>query len=514
MNKEIIIYAKPQEVEIAILEDKELVELHHEIDEKEFSLGDFYIGKVKRINASLNGAFVDIGHEKDAFLHYTDLGPQILSLQKFLQDVKSGKHVSLETFQLLPDTDKHGKISDVLQVNQEILVQITKEPYLSKGPTITTELSLPGRYIVLIPFSNRISVSQKIQSKVEKNRLIKIASSIQPSNFGIIVRTAAEGKLLDEIKTDLDETLAKWKNLVNKFKTLSPPAKVMSEISPSLAIIRDIANASFSGIYVDNANYYKKITDYLSHVSAELVPIVKLYTGKKPIFEHFGVDKQIKTLFGQKVHIKSGAYLIIEKTEALHVIDVNSGFKNDQKKNLEDIAIETNLDAAKEIARQIKLRDMGGIIIIDFIDMKDKNNQKLLYQTLKKEMQKDRAIHTILPPTKFGLVQITRQRLRPEKNIAVSEKCPACQGTGYISNQVAILRMLEDRIQYLRYEQNEKKLTIKASPILHAYLTKGFPSLRLKWMLKYRIFLSIKCSKQYDLLEYHFFDRKGNKIYF
>lgn len=514
MNKEIIIHAKPQEVQIAILEDKELVELHSEVDEKEFGLGDFYFGKIKRINASLNGAFVDIGHEKDAFLHYTDLGPQILSYKKYIDDIRKGKQVNVETFQLLPDTDKRGKISDIFQVNQEILVQISKEPYLSKGPTITTEVSLPGRYIVLIPFSNRISVSQKIQSSTEKNRLKKIALSIQPPNFGIIVRTAAEEKLLEEIKADLEETLNKWKELVNKVKNLSPPAKVMSEISPSLAIIRDIANVTFTGIHVDNPIYYKKITDYLSNTSPELLPIVKLYSGKQPIFEHFGIDKQIKTLFGKKVHIKSGAYLIIEKTEALHVIDVNSGYKNDQKKNLEDIAIETNLDAAREIARQLRLRDMGGIIVVDFIDMRDQNNKKLLYQTLKKEMQRDRAIHTILPPTRFGLVQITRQRVRPEKNITVTEKCPVCQGTGIISNQVAILSNIEDRIQYLRFEQNEKRLTLKTSPLLYAYLTKGIFSLRYKWMLKYRIFLSIIQVKDYHLLEYHFFDKKGNEIIF
>jgi len=513
MNKELIIHAEPPRVEIAILEDKELVELHNEVDEKDFKVGDFYVGKVRKINISLNGAFVDVGHLRDAFLHYTDLGPQIRTLKKFIQDIRNGKKVSVETYTLEPDTDKHGKITDIFDVNQEVLVQIVKEPWLNKGPTITTELSLPGRYVVLIPFSNKISVSQKILSPAERNRLKKIAASIQPPNFGVIIRTVAENKSLDEIKTDLDEVVKKWRELVEKIRHLKAPSKILGEIDRSLAIVRDLVNSSFSGIYIDDPAYFKKIYDYLSNTSPDLLNILKLYSGKQPIFQYFGVDKQIKTLLGKKVYIKSGAYLIIERTEALHVIDVNSGYKSDQKKNIEDIAIETNLEAAKEIARQLRLRDLGGIIVVDFIDMRKPENKKLLYQTLKQEMQKDRAIHTVLPPTKFGLVQITRQRMRPSTEIEVNEKCPVCDGTGVITNQIAFTDILENKIQFLRFEQNEKIIRLKVSPMLYAFLLRKFPfSLLVKWMIKYLIFIKIKQDPTYHLLEYHFFDKNNNEI--
>ncbi|PKP03818.1 MAG: ribonuclease E/G [Bacteroidetes bacterium HGW-Bacteroidetes-6] len=513
MNKELIIDAASGEVQIAFLENKRLVELHTEGGSHDFSVGDFYLGKVKKIISGLNAAFVDVGYEKDAFLHYLDLGPQIRTLNKFVKDINAGKQVSVETYTLDTDIEKTGKITGVLQSGSNILVQIAKEPISTKGPRITTELSLPGRFLVLVPFSKRISISHKIKSLGEKSRLKKIASSLQPFNFGIIVRTVAENKSFDELKADLDELMGRWNGLLVSLRNAKPPFKILGELDRSLTIMRDLLNASYNTIHVNDSTLYSEIRNYLGSIAPEQVDIVKLYKGKTPMFEFMGIDKQIKSSFGKKVTLKSGAYLIIERTEAFHVIDVNSGYKADSGKNQEQNALEANLELAEEVGRQLRLRDLGGIIVVDFIDLHLGSNRRKLYDKLVEEMTNDRAKHTILPPSKFGLVQITRQRVRPETQIEIVEKCPVCSGTGEIKPHTLIIDEIENTLSFLAQEQNEKKLILYVSPFIHAFVTRGFLSnIAKKWRKKLKCSIAVLPASNYHVLEYHIFNKRGEEI--
>jgi len=514
LNKELIIDSSVAEVNIALLEDKNLVELHKEQNNNNFSVGDVFLGKVKKIMPGLNAAFVDVGHDKDAFLHYLDLGPQIRSLNKFTKlGIQGRAHlVGFSKFKLESDIEKTGKITQVLTSGQQIVVQIAKEPISTKGPRISAEISFPGRYLVLMPFSNKISVSQKIKDKEERNRLKRLIQSIKPNNYGVIVRTVAENKKVSELDTDLRNLIDKWEKVMAKLPNLKAPQKVLSEINRTSAILRDLLNESFNSIYVNDRVIYEEVRTFLERIAPEKKEIVKLYKGNGPIYEHFGVDKQIKNSFGKNVTIRSGVYLIIEHTEALHVIDVNSGHRVSKEKSQEENALSTNLEAASEIARQLRLRDMGGIIVVDFIDMNDAKNRRALYQHMKDEMAKDRAKHTILPPSKFGLVQITRQRVRPEMNITVLEQCPVCGGSGQIRSSIMLVDDIENNLNYLIQEQNEKGLSLTVHPYLYAYLTKGFKSIQMKWFMQYKQWIKIKPVKSYHLLEFHFFNKRGDEI--
>jgi ribonuclease G len=507
VSYELVINSQPNEILIALLKEKRLIELHREKKNTAFSVGDIYLGRVKKVMPGLNAAFVDVGHEKDAFLHYLDLGPQVLSLNKYVKDVRSGKQntSSLMYFKNEEDIRKDGKISDVLQPGQEILIQIAKEPISTKGLRISCEISIAGRYVVLVPFSERVSVSQKIKNTEEKERLKNLILNIKPKNFGIIIRTVAEGKNLTDLETDLKDLMKKWDDLYKELKNASPPYKALGELDRASAFLRDMLNSSYSSITVNDQEVYDDIRNYLQNIAPDKENILKLYKSNLPIFEHFGLEKQIKSLFGKTVTMKSGAYLIIEKTEALHVIDVNSGNRSNSDMSQENNALEVNLEAAAEIARQLRLRDMGGIIVVDFIDMHNPENRKTLYQRLKEEMAEDKAKHTILPPSKFGLVQITRERVRPEVEIKTTEKCPACAGTGEVQASILLCDEIETNIRYLIKEQKEKKLSIHAHPYIAAYLTKGFPSLRFKWFLKYKQWIKIQPITAYHMLEYRFF---------
>lgn len=515
MDKELIINASSSEVEIALLEDKFLVELHKEKNNNNYSVGDVYLGRVKKIMPGLNAAFVDVGYEKDAFLHYLDLGPQVRSLNKFSKVAQAnhqGQKPSLETFKLEADIEKTGKITQVLSTNQQVLVQIAKEPISTKGPRISSELSFAGRFLVLVPFSNRISISQKIKDPEEKNRLKRLIQSIKPNNFGVIIRTVAENKKVAELDTDLRNLVEKWHNLTNKLPSAQVPQKIVSELDRTSTILRDLMNESFNNIHLNNPSLYEDIKSYIKTIAPDKVDIVKLYKGKKPIFEQLGIDKQIKSSFGKTVTIKSGVYLIIEHTEAMHVIDVNSGHRVKKENSQETNALEVNIESAIEIARQLRLRDMGGIIVVDFIDMHDGKNRRALYQKLKDEMAKDHAKHTILPPSKFGLVQITRQRVRPEMNIEILEQCPACDGSGKIKPSIIMTDEIENNIRYLLHDQNEKNLTVGVHPYIYAYLTKGVFSVQIRWFLKYNKWIKIKSMSTYHLLEYRFFNKSNDEI--
>lgn len=518
MNSELIISSTPNEVNIALLEDKSLVELNSEKKDQRFAVGDIYLGRVKKLIPGLNAAFVDVGHEKDAFLHYLDLGPQVQSLLKLVKLTTTGKNPDsmMSNFQLEPDINKGGKITNVLSVNQWVLVQVAKEPISSKGPRITSEISLAGRFVVLVPFTDHISISQKIKSSEERQRLKRLAGSIKPKNFGLIIRTVAEGKKVAELDTDIQELVAKWKSIFTQLKTAKPPVRILGEMNRTSTILRDLLNPNFNNIHVNDPVLYEEIRSYLGTIAPEQTEIVKLYKGRVPIFEFFGIEKQIKGSFGKTVTMPSGAYLVIEHTEALHVIDVNSGGRSRMgDTGQENSALQVNLDAAAEIARQLRLRDMGGIIVIDFIDMTNASNRKALFERMKLEMQKDRATHTILAPSRFGLIQLTRERVRPETNITTVEKCPACDGTGEIKASILFVDEIENNLRYFVQEQNEKSLTITVHPYLEAYLNKGTffkPSLAAKWRKKYSTKIKINENTNYHFLEYHFFNKAEEEI--
>ncbi len=514
MDRELIINAKSAEVEIALLEDKVLVELQKEKSNQGFQVGDIYLGKVHKIMPGLNAAFVDVGYEKDAFLHYLDLGPQFRSLAKYvkLSIAGKGQKIPIEQFVAEEDIEKTGKITQVLKVNQPVLVQIEKEPISSKGPRISSEISFAGRYLVLVPFSNRISVSTRIKSIEERNRLKRLITSIKPKNFGVIIRTVAEGKMVAELDADLKNLVDKWHDMIKKLNEARPPSKVLSELDRTSVILRDVLNESFNSITVNDQAVYEEIRNYIGKIAPKKVDIVKNYKGRIPIFEFFGIDKQIKNAFGKTVSIKTGIYLIIEHTEAMHVIDVNSGHRSRKENTQEENALSVNLDAAIEIARQLRLRDMGGIIVVDFIDMHESGHRRQLYQKLKDEMAKDHAKHTILPPSKFGLVQITRQRVRPENEIEVLEECPACKGSGKIRSSSLLLDEIEANIRTLITEQNEKYIRLTLHPFIYAYLTKGFPSVRMKWYFKYKKWIHLEPVTSHYFLEYHFFNKIEDEI--
>ncbi len=514
MNSELVIDASPEEVRIALLEDKRLVEFNSEKPDNKFSVGDIYLGRVRKTMPGLNAAFVDVGYEKDAFLHYLDLGPQFRSLVKYMKGTTNGrqKESTLNNFKLEKDIDKRGKITQVMSANHWLMVQVAKEPISTKGPRITSDISLAGRYVVMVPFSNTVSVSQKIKSSEERNRLKRLATSIKPNNFGLIIRTVAEGKKVAEIDKDIQDLLTKWNQCFELLKSSKPPQKLLGEMDRTATILRDMLNPGFNSITVNDPIIYEEIRSYIRDISPEQEQIVKLHKGKAPIFEQLGIDKQIKSVFGKTVNMQNGAYLVIEHTEALHVIDVNSGGRTKPGTGQEDNALHVNLMAAKEIARQLRLRDMGGIIVVDFIDLLNPAHKKELYQAIKAEMKRDRAKHTILPPTKFGLVQITRQRVRPETKITTAEKCPACDGTGEVKATILLIDDIKNNLNYIFNEQNEKRITIKVHPYVEAYLNKGFFSIRWKWYREFRKKIKVEPVVSYHLMEYHFFNSGGEEI--
>lgn len=514
MNKELIINSTPQGVEIALLEDKLLVELNKEKINNEYGVGDIYLGKVRKVMPGLNAAFVDVGYGKDAFLHYLDLGPQVQSLIKYVKTAQSGRNpnLSIGDFPMEPDIQKSGKISGVLKPAQNVLIQIAKEPISTKGPRVTSELAFAGRYLVLMPFSDKISVSQKIKSSDERNRLKRLITSIKPKNCGIIIRTVAENKLVADLDQDLRTLYKRWEVITQKLNGATPPMKVIGEIDRTSAILRDVLNESFNQIIINDGVLFEEIRNYIQKIFPDKVSIVKQHTSRTPVFEAYGIDKMIKSSFGKEVTIKSGTYLIIEHTEALHVIDINSGHRVKADNNQETNALEVNLEAAVEVARQLRLRDMGGIIVIDFIDMNQGTNRRKLFDKLRDEMKKDRAKHSILPPSKFGLVQITRQRVRPEMNVQILEKCPACDGTGQIKPSLLITDEIENNISYLINEQNERDLTLTVHPFVYAYIKKGFFNLLWTWRRKYHQRINVKSQNANHFLEYHFYNKTGDEI--
>ncbi len=515
MTSEVVIDVRAKEISIALLEDKKLVEYQNEPRSASFSVGNIYIAKVKKLMPGLNACFVDVGFERDAFLHYLDLGSQFNSYAKYLKQVQSDrkKLYPITKASRLPDLKKDGSVATTLTVGQEVMVQIVKEPISTKGPRLTGELSFAGRYLVLMPFCDKVSVSTKIKSGEERARLKQLIQSIKPKNFGVIVRTVAEGKRVAELDTELKVLLQRWDDAITKVqRTQSRPQLVFEETGRAVALLRDLFNPSYENIFVNDEEVYNEVKHYVTLIAPEKAGIVKLYTGNVPIFDNFNVTKQIKSGFGKTVNYKHGAYLIIEHTEAMHVVDVNSGNRVRGTNGQEANALDVNLGAADELARQLRLRDMGGIIIVDFIDMNVAEDRQMLYERMCKNMQKDRARHNILPLSKFGLMQITRQRVRPAMDVSVDETCPTCFGRGKIKSSILFTDQLESKIDHLVNKIGVKTFYLHVHPYVAAYINKGLLSLKRKWQIKYGLGVHVISSQKMAFLQYEFYDAKKQFI--
>lgn len=513
MVSELIVDVQPKDVTIAVLEDKRLVEFQEEPQEESFSVGNIYMGRVKKLMPALNAAFVDVGYSKDAFLHYLDLGVEFnssLAFQK--QAIEKKKLPAIDKMKLEPDLKKDGAIGDILKVGQHIMVQVAKEPISTKGPRLTAEISFAGRYMVLIPFMDRVSVSQKIRSKEERSRLRQLIQSIKQKNVGVIVRTNAEGKRVAELDAELKSLMKKWENACSQLIKAKATSLLFEESSRTVALLRDIFNPSFEQIHINDKDAAEKIAAYIELIAPDKGNIVKFYNNKLPILDTFGVTKQVKTGFGKTVTFKNGAYLIIEHTEALHVIDVNSGNRNKSQLGQEDNAFEVNVAAAEEIARQLRLRDMGGIIVVDFIDMKKGEHRNNLLNKMQEFMSKDRARHNILPLSKFGLMQITRQRVRPEMEVTTSEVCPTCFGKGKIKSSILFTDTLEHKVDYLANTLKVKKATLHIHPYVAAYIQQGFFSIKYRWKRKFGISLKVVPNQNMGFLQYSFLDKNDLEI--
>jgi ribonuclease G len=511
VNTELIIRSNSSDIDFALLKDGKLIELHKDKNDNNFAVGDVFLAKIKKTLSGLNASFVDVGSKKDAFLHYHDLGPQLLSLQKFLKQIQNGKNTdySLKNFKFEKDIDKNGNIDKVIKANQNILVQVVKEPISTKGPRISSELSIAGRYLVLVPFSDRISVSQKISDRREKERLKRLVKSIKPKGFGVILRTVAKDIKVADLDQDLQNSLERWKTLCKQVasKNQKVPVKVLSEMNRGSSILRDIFNDSFTRIVCDDKTLVKELKEYLERIAPNKVSIVKHFNSQIPIFEKFSIERQIKSAFGKTVSMKKGAYLVIEHTEALHVIDVNSGNRSNKSNTQADTALEVNLIASTEIARQLQLRDMGGIIVIDFIDMHTAEHRNKLFEHLKAEMKSSRTKHKILPPSKFGLVQITRQRVRQERIISTREPNP--NKNGMVEAPIVLIDKIKNDLDKFVVRNNSKGMVLNVHPFIAAYLQKGFPSIQQKWFLEHKKWIKILPRDAYQYLRYRFYDKKG-----
>lgn len=514
MKSELIVDVQPSEVSIALLEDSRLVSLQKEARNIAYAVGDIYLAKVKKLMPGLNAAFVNVGYEKDAFLHYLDLGSHFATYSDFVKQLLDDrqKQPVLEKMKIRPDIDKHGSIVDLLESGRELLVQIVKEPISSKGPRLTTEITFTGRFIVLIPFSDKISISQKIKSTEEKVRLRRLIESIKPKNFGVIVRTSAEGKGAAELNNELKTLLGCWNNALLKAQKAPVPSLIFEEESRIVGMLRDVFSPSFESIHVNDADIFAQIDKYVSLIAPERKDIVKLYDKDLPIFDSFSITRQIKSSFGKTVSFKSGAYIIIEHTEALHVIDVNSGNRAKATNDQESNALEVNLRAADEIARQLRLRDMGGIIVIDFIDMNKSEHRQQLYDHMREIMANDRARHNILPLSKFGLMQITRQRVRPALDIVTTEACPSCYGKGEVQPSLLFTDTLKEKLTYLLKELKVNDFIVYVHPFVDAYLKKGLISLYRRWRMELGGKFKIMPDESLAYLQYKVLDKKRNEI--
>lgn len=512
MKRNLVIQSTSTGLDIALLEDEKLVEFHQDVANQEYLVGDIYLGRIKKILPGLNACFVDIGHEKNAFLHYHDLGPYILNFNDFTKKaIKSSRIIEdISSFTSHPEIDKNGSIQDVLNVDEPIVVQIVKEPISTKGHRVTSQITITGRYFVLIPFSSGLAVSKRIRDVHEKKRLQNVFQKVKPENFGLIIRTAAENQEIRLLEKDFNHVYSKWLEIARNLN--QNKLKLLGEENKAMSILREMLNDTFDSIVVDNKQTFKQLHAYLSEISPDKKNILKLNTDLVPLFEQYKIDRQIKSLFGKIVNFGKGSYLVIEHTEAMTVIDINSGTKTAKDTDREENVLHVNMEAAEEIARQLRLRDIGGLIIVDFIDMRSTENQRILLEHMRNLMKRDKTKHVCLPLSKFGLMEITRERVRPVIDLASNETCPVCRGTGQVKPTTLIIDDIEHSLNFICSELKIKYLVLKVHPFVASFLKKNLISKRIRWVLKYKTWISVISSPNMHLLDYKFLDRKGNDI--
>ncbi|GAB4376728.1 MAG: ribonuclease G [Calditrichia bacterium] len=479
MKKEIIINSTNEDSRIAILENGKLVEIFVERPDNERMVGDIYKGRVRKVVNGMQAAFINIGFEQDGFLHFSDIGEEVNQLFADIDEEQ------LDGGEKKLDVDP----SSLLRNGQEIAVQIIKEPISSKGPRVSTELTLPGRFLVLVPNQNRVGVSRKIASFKERKRLRAICRKIRPQNFGIIIRTVAEGKDENVLRQDLNKLMRTWHQVQADIKRAQPPKLIFKDLGMASSIIRDLFTSDVERVVVDSRKMYRDITRYLKEVGSGLLERVEYFRSKQPIFDAFHIEEELKRSLERKVWMKTGGYLIIEHTEALTSIDVNSG-RYFGKKDHERNSLKINLEAAREIARQLRLRDVGGLIVIDFIDMELEENQRKVLSELKKEFSKDRAATRISEISRFGLVEMTRQRIRPSLIYNINEPCPLCKGVGLIPTRGTVLATIERVIRRYLATGGDRRILIRSHPQIIEYLNHKRISRRMRLMWKYWVHIS------------------------
>ena len=570
MRKEIIINATANEIRIAITEDRRLAELYVETPEKERLVGDIYLGRVAKVMPGIRAAFVDLGLKQDAFLHFSDIGDTLSEYSTLLgedsdvdtdedgDDEGEAEEIGQGAQQREGQSPREGgsreggngggrdggggrdregrsqggrrdhrdgrdrggrggrengrsggqlQIPDI-QKGQDIIVQVTKEPVAKKGVRVTSEISLPGRFLVLLPFDGKIGISKKMNNFKEKRRLRHILRGILPPGFGVIVRTVAHDQEEATLRQDLESLLETWKEVQAKLKASQAPSLLYKDMATTSTVIRDLFTDSVERVVVDSKKVHKDITDYLESTSPGLVDKVEFYREREPIFDSYGIEKEIAVCLSPKVWMKSGGYLIIEQTEAMVVVDVNSG-RYAAKREQELNSLRTNLEAARELCRQLRLRDLGGIIVADFIDLDDERNRKKVYDELRKEFRKDRAKVTVLPMTEIGLVQITRQRIRQSVLHSFSEPCPVCGGGGLVQSRSSVINQIERAVKRFKSETRELRLQITVHPTLAEFLREGGTFNRLrKMMFRYRILLSVEEDPKSPASEFRLYSPK------
>jgi ribonuclease G len=524
MKKDIIINSTANEHRIAILEDSRLAELFVESPGTQRMVGDIYFGKVAKVMPGIRAAFIDVGLQQDAFLHFSDIGNSLQEYNALFDDddgddEESGSSPSLPPAgngtpepngsvavappPSRPPREERRRFEVNLQKGQEILVQITKEPVGKKGVRVTSEISLPGRFLVLLPFDGKVGVSKKLNNFKERRRLRKFVRSFLPQGFGAIIRTVAENKSEDLIKQDLEELMKIWHNIEKAVKAEQAPALVYKDMNTTSSVIRDLFSDNVEHVVVDDKKLFKEIKAYVQWVSPDMLNRLELYRGKEPVFDKYGVEKDIQTLLSRKVWLKSGGYIYLEKTEAMTVIDVNSG-RYAAKKEQEQNSLKTDLEAAREISRQLRLRDIGGIIVIDFIDLDDEKNKKKVYDEMKKELRRDRAKLTVLPMTEFGLMQMTRQRIRQNVQLSFSEACPTCGGTGLVQSKTTTINTIERWIRRFKSESREFRLRLKVHPSIAEYLQSGTITRLTRIMFKFFVRIKLEPDSSIAVDEFRF----------
>jgi ribonuclease G len=546
MRKEIIINAAANETRIAITEEGRLAELFVETANKEKMVGDIYLGKVAKVMPGIKAAFIDLGLGQDGFLHFSDIGNRFEEYSAMLSEDEEEQEERAEQAASEAEAGTAGSsggrpgefpgestVEPVvsppahptshpreharpprkeihLEKGQEVIVQIIKEPVGKKGVRVTSEVSLAGRYLVLLPFDGKVGISKKISSFKEKRRLRRLVQSILPPGFGTIIRTVAEGRDEASLKKDLEDLIATWREIELTVKAEKAPALLYKDMATTSSVIRDLFSNDVTRIVVDSKKLHKEIRAYVKYTSPQFLDKIELHREREPIFDTFGVEKEIETTLARKVWLKSGGYIILEPTEAMMVIDVNSG-RYAAKKDQEQNSLRTDLEAAREISRQLRLRDVGGIIVCDFIDLDDERNKRKVYEELRKEFRKDRAKITVLPMTEFGLVQITRQRIRQNILHSFTEPCPTCQGTGLVQSKTTTLNQIERWVRRFKAETRETRLTLKVHPELAGLLRAGTMSRLRRIMLKYLVWIRVEEDSSVSLSEFHVISRKHGK---